>query len=294
MKFEDSGLPPLQLVQDAFEYSRKAVRVDYDAMLKDFQRQMAQAHRENVAMFEQLRKQGKMSEQEYTSNMEQLKAMIEHQLKAGPTLINRELDNSFAKGHVKPARELFTMAESSPPESLAAIMLLECVRSPKDFRAVEKEFGPVVADLLAELLHIEAYEESRKKHLDAAPVEAKRAYYALLISSLDVLGEKAEKLAKSGQPRRIVFPDGQENILFENTKALWGVDKQLDARILEVFNKTAGLLMSKLRLQKDQDGDLSLVAHVPPKPPANGNDGGKKLPVVRKPPGNGSIGGDVF
>lgn len=290
MNFDQSGLPPIQLVQDAFTYSHNYIKATRGAMLKDFERQINRAHRENVTMLEQARSKGQMDEAQYKRELSELENMRNQQLKAGPMLIARELDRLFAKNHVNPARELFRHAERATPEMLAAIMLTECIRSPRDFRAIEGQFGPVVANTLADLLHLEAYTEERRANFAAVPDDVKRAYYAMTISSLENISDQAQQLAKRSPTRRIVFPEGQEDMLFQNTKVVWGIDKKLDARMLEVFNRTAGHVMSKVRFARNQDGDLTLVPHVPPTPPA----GGKNLPAVRKPPGNGSIGGDVF
>lgn len=297
MNFDQSGLPPIQLVQDAFAYSQNHIKSGRGAMLKDFERQINRAHRENVMMLDQTKRQSKMSDEEYKRELQELEELRNQQLKAGPMLISRELDKLFVKNHVAPARELFRSAEKAAPEAMAAIMLAECIRSPKDFRTIEGQFGPVVANALADLLHLEAYIEERKANLVAAPDDVKRAYYAMTIASLETIGEQAEAFAKRNPGRRIVFPEGQEDLLFENTKAIWGMDKKLDERMMAVFNKTAALVMSKVRFAKDQDGDLSLVPYTPPKPPSPPtppNNGGKNLPAVRKPNGNGSIGGDVF
>lgn len=299
MNFDQSGLPPIQLVQDAFTHSLTHVKAGMNEALRNFERQIARAHRENVQMLDVERRQTKMSDEDYQKELAELEQMRDEQLKVGPRLIAQELDRNFVKSHVAPARELFKHAEKAAPEAIAAIMLVECVRSPKDFKAIEAAFGPVVSGMVAELIHIEAYTEDRKANLGGAPDDVKRAYTALTIASLENIGQQAEAFAKRNPGRRIVFPDGQEQQLFENSKVIWGVDKKLEERLISVFNKTAGHVMSKLRFNRDQDGDLALVPYVPPKPPAPPTppkDGGKNLPVVRKPPNNnGSIGGkDVF
>lgn len=296
MNFDQSGLPPIQLVQDAFTYSLNYVKSGYDEMFKDFERQITRAHQANLQMLDEAKRQSNMTDEEYKRERAEMEEMFKQQMQVGPKLVSNELNKKFARDHLVPARELFKNTEKATPEILAALLLVECVRSPKDYKEIEKSYGPVVGNLVAELIHIERYGAQREENLGKASPDIKRAYSVQIIVSMMSAAEQAGQLLKRG--RKPTFPEGHVEELFDTIKLVWGTDKNLDDRMLLVFNKTVELLSAKVRLQKDQDGDIALVPVAPPKPPkpptTPPNNGGKNLPVVRKPPGNGSIGGDVF
>lgn len=290
MKFDESGLPPVKMVQDAFNRSYDVLMATQKEELGKFERQIIRMFRDNMTMLLIERKQGKMPEDVFEREKAQLEEIRKQQMAAGPKLIQNELNRQFVASHLRPALELFRNADKAAPEALVAVMLTESIRSPKDFRAIEKEYGPVVADIIADVGHIEAYPAERTKHLAAASDDAKRAYTALSIASLVNTAERADMFAKRGGGQRMIFPDGQEEHIFKNFQQVWGLDEKLQARMLEVFNIAAEKLLSGYRIEVDAGNTLQLVPFTPPKGPSQGN-----LPATKpKPPGGGSLGGDVF
>lgn len=288
MNFDQSGLPANQLVQDAFNHSYKYLMATTPDLMKSFERQISRMYRDERIMLERSKKN--MSEQEYQETLKELEEGLKEQLKAGPGIIKRQLDREFANSKVRPAQELFRHADKASPEALAAVMLVECIRSPRDFKAIEDNFGPVVATMVSDLIHIEVYASERAKTLDGVSQDVKRAYLASSIAELATVGERAVAFAKQNPGQRMIFPDGHEQTMFDSAKKIWGIDAKLDARLIEVFNKTAEVVLSKFRFEKDADGDLALVPFTPPTPPKQ-ISGPKKPPT---PPGPGNIGGDVF
>lgn len=292
MNFDQSGLPPIQLVQDAFTYSYNYVKSAYDETFKAFEQQITRVHKSNLQMLEDAKRRNKVTEEEYKRELSDFEEMYKQQMKFGPTFVQNQLTMKFTFDHLIPARELFKGSKAASPEVIAALLLVECVRSPKDFKEIEKTYGPVVGGLVSDLIHIEKYVGQREANLAAATPALKTAFSAQLISSLMAAMQQAQTSMKRGMIP--TFPEGHEEELLVDIKRIWGADSDLDDRLLGVFNKTAEMLSSKWRLSKDEDGDVSLVPRTPPKPPTPPNNGGKNLPAVRKPPGNGSIGGDVF
>ena len=65
MNFDQSGLPPIQLVQDAFTFSLNYVKSGYDEMFKDFERQISRAHQANLQMLDEAKRQSNMTDEEY-------------------------------------------------------------------------------------------------------------------------------------------------------------------------------------------------------------------------------------
>lgn len=293
MNFDQSGLPPIQLIQDAYDFSYAFLMSLKNEEMKNFERQITRMFRENLGMLQEEKRRTKMSDEEFQKELADLQQMRQQQMQAGPRLIQNELDRRFRVTHLRPALELFQHADQASPETMAAVLLVECVRSPRDFRRIEATFGPVVADILADMLHIENYQFDRAQNLAAASEQAKRGYTALTIASLENISDRAEVFAKRNPGQRMVFPEGQEQQIFANTQSVWGTDAKLQDRMVEAFNKTAAAVLSKFRLQKDPQGALALVPYAPPKPPST------NVPAIRpKPPknggGDGSIGGDVF
>lgn len=284
MNFTDSGLPNDKLVEEAFNFSRANAQGAQKEALKSFQQQIEIIHNQNMMMLDMDREAGDMKDDEYNRNKLSLERMRDDQLKMGPQLIARELEHMFEKRRVGPAKIAAQNADNATPELVAAIMLIDCVRSPVDYRNVSAKFGETVAGLIAEVVHIDAYPSERETNLSKASADAKRAYQSLLITSLDQIVEQIARAAKESPGQKIMFPPGQEEQIYNDIKNLWGNDKKLDARFLDAFNKASDSAASPFKLEVDADGALDLVKGAV-------KSGGKKPP---KPKGPGGIGGDVF
>jgi hypothetical protein len=289
MKFDQSGLPASKLIEDAFNHSYAHLMSGQTESLNHFKQQIDLAHRQNMMMLEAEKRRG-MPEEEYNKEKAMLERMHGEQLKMGPALIQKEFEKNFSLRRLRPALELNKHSDAATPEALAAILLVDCVRSPRDYIEIEKNFGPAVGRIIAEVVHMEAYPAKRLENLAAADAATKRTYSALTLSNLDLLVEQVAQLAKSNSGQRIVFPQGQEQHIFEAVKISWGNDAKLDARTVDAFNRAAGAVGSLYRIEVKADGQPDLVRGTPPVPPVNKN----KLPAVKGPKGNGSIGGDVF
>jgi len=209
----------------------------------------------------------------------------------GP-MIQKGLLEMFTTKRAGPARELHQNSDGASPEVLAAVMLVDCVRSPIDYENIEKKFGGTVAGLVAEVAHIDAYPTERSENLKKAGADTKRAFIVRALTDMDVATKAIEKASKNPFAR-VMLPPGQEQELFADAQAVWGADKKLDARFLQLFNKFAEAANSTFRAEVDAKGELELVkGAAPAKPPKLLP--GPKGPKPPKPPGNGGIGGDVF
>jgi len=293
MKFSESGLPSHRLVESAFEYSQKNILSRVNDEVRIFTQQVNMSFTQNLMMLDLEKQAGGMSDEEYKREKEQMDRLREQQIKIGPQLIEKELRNIFVTRRVGPAKELVTHADAPGPELLAAVMLVDCVRSPLDYKNVAEKFGPGVADLVAEIVHIDAYPSERVQNLGRAGVDTKRAYTALMISSMEQVLAQVERAAKAKPAQKIVFPPGQEEQIFSDARLIWGADPKLEKRFLDAFNKASTAVSSPYRLEVDAAGALEFVkgATAGPGPKI---DPKKPKPNDPKPPGNGSIGGDVF
>lgn len=286
MNFTESGLPKHQLIEDAFDYSRTNAKGNQKEALKSFQQQIEMIHNQNLLMLDMEKDAGDMKDDEYKRNKQALERMRDDQLKMGPALITRELENMFEKRRVGPAKIAAANADNATPELVAAIMLIDCVRSPVDYKNVSAKFGEGVAGLIAEVVHIDAYPSERDVNLSKASGDAKRAYQSLLITSLDQIVDQIARAAKENPGQKIMFPPGQEEQIYNDIKNLWGNDKKLDAKFLAAFNKASDSAGSPYKLEVDSAGALELVKGSVKAGP------GVKPPKPKGP--DGGIGGDVF
>lgn len=287
MLFKDSGLPNNKLVEDAFNHSRTNAQGNQKEALKSFKQQIEMIHSQNLMMLDMEKDAGGMKDDEYKQNKIALERMRDDQLKMGPQLIARELDNMFEKRRVGPAKIAATHADATSSELVAAIMLIDCVRSPVDFQNINAKFGAKVSGLIAEVVHIDAYPSERDTNLAKASDDAKRAYQALVIMSLDQIVDQIKRAAKENPLQKIMFPPGQEEQIYGDVKNLWGTDKKLDAKFLDAFNKASDAASSPYKLEVGTDGSLELV-----KGSVKAGPGVK--PPKKGPGGPGPGPGDVF
>lgn len=297
MEFKDSGLPQTKLVEDAFNFSKaNALSNEKDAM-KDFKQQIDMIFTQREMMLTMQKEDMGMPEADFEREKKKLEKAREEQMRIGPQLIRQELNNMFVNRRVGLAKEVNTNTENPSEELVAAVMLIDCVRSPLDYKNISEKFGNGVADLIAEVVHIDAYPSEREDNLNKAAPDTKRAYLAMLVASLDGISKQVEKMAKTNPGQKIMFPPGQEETLFRDAQPVWGNDKKLDSRFVEAFNKASASASSPYRLEVDAKGALELVKDNAPPPSANGMKllgPGAKGPKPPKPPGSGGIGGDVF
>lgn len=286
MDFNASGLPKNKLVEEAFNFSRANSQGNSKEALKSFKQQIDMIHTQQMMMLD-ADKEG-MSDAEYKQQKKELEQLRDEQLKMGPGLIVRELENMFEQRRVHPAKLVAANADAASPELLSAILLIDCVRSPLDYKNIATKFGDTVANLIAEVVHIDAYPSERDNNLVKASADTKRAYEGLLITSLEQIVKQITQQAKENPGQKIMFPPGQEEQLYDDVKNVWGNDKKLDKKFMDAFNKAAGAAHSPYTLEIGLQGDLELVkgsvkptGPKPPKPP-------------KGPGGPGGIGGDVF
>lgn len=297
MEFKDSGLPQTKLIEEAFKFSKaNALSNEKDAM-KDFKQQIDMIFTQREMMLDMQKNDMGMPEADYDREKKKLDKAREEQMRVGPQLIRQELNNMFVNRRVGLAKEVQANTENPSEELVAAVMLIDCVRSPLDYKNISEKFGNSVADLIAEVVHIDAYPSEREENLTKSAPDTKRAYLAMLVASLDGISKQVEKMAKTNPNQKIMFPPGQEETLFRDAQPVWGNDKKLDSRFVAAFNKASAAASSVYRLEVDAKGALELVKDSAPPPSANGMKllgPGQKGPKPPRPPGSGGIGGDVF
>jgi hypothetical protein len=288
MKFQESGLPKNKLLEEAFNYSYANVMSYTKEAMEDFTQQIGESHAQNLEALNAAKAAGNMSDEEYQREKKELEKMRDAQLKMGPPMIEKELNRMFKQRRLAPALEILKNSDKSSMELMAAVMLLESVRSPKDYLHVAATFGENIAGLVAELQHIDAYSSERAANLAVAGSDTKRAYVAVIISSLDQIVAQFQQMAKLNPQHKIMFHPGQEEEIYGNIKPLWGNDKKLDQRFVAAFNRTAETTSSSFRMEVNGSGELELIKNNL-KPPSN-NTG----PKPTGPGGKDGLGDPVF
>jgi hypothetical protein len=290
MQFQDSGLPKDKLIETAFDYSRNFTLRARKMALLDFNRQMDEIHATNMLTLDADRAAGKIQEAEYKLNKTMLEKMHDDHLKQGPMLVEQALDGMFVARRVNPALEMAKNSETPESEMIAATLLCECIKSPKDYKTITDKFGARVADLAAEIAHIDAYPDEREKNLAEASSDAKRVYLAWLDASVNNIAEQITQAAQANPPQKLQLPPGHEKQMYTDVTQLWGVDKKLDARFVDAFNRVCEAAGSPFRVEVDDKGALTLVNGAL----APAIKGEPSKPKGPKGPGGGGIGGDVF
>lgn len=286
MEFRESGLPQTKLVEEAFKFSRTNALGNFKEAFAGFKQKIDMMHDQQVTILELEFGNEEMTQEEFDAQKKELDDMHEQQLKMGPMLIKKELLSMFENRRVGLAREIALHSANPSPELVAAVLLIDCVRSPIDYRNISTQFGQGVADLVAEVVHIDAYPSERDTNIINATPDGKRAYLAMLVSSLRHILEQIERSAKTNPGQKVRFPPGQEEQVYADLKSVWGNDPKLDARFIDMFNRVSDAAFSPFKLEADGKGGVDLVKGLPKLPP--------KPPIGPQPPTNGSIGGDVF
>jgi len=280
MKFSESGLSHNRVIEEAFNFSQEGIKSITVELLESFTEQVNTFYADDLEVLNASKKLGEISDEEYEREKAELARIRDTNMKMLPRVAAEEAKNIFRRRSVAPALEIQNNSEKSSPELVAAAILAHAVRSPVDYQKMAAKFGPAISGLVADLLHIEAYPSERAANLAAAGSDTKRVFLAQMVSELTQILEQAEKLAKRQPPQKIMFKPGQEQTLFGNVKVLWGNDKKLDQRMIEVFNSAARITTSPYKIELDAKGKLELVQGAIGTPIKKPRPKGPKGPII--------------
>lgn len=273
MKFHESGLPNHSLVEKAFNYAHSYAMSHEKGALQSFTLQMNMSLQQQMRMLEEDKAAGVVPEDEYKKIKAQMEASFNMQIKQGPMIVRQELERRFVQSLV-PAQEIVRHMPDPAPELLAAVLLVDTVRSPLDFRRIEKTFGNIVGNTIALVHHADIYMAERADVLAGADALTKSAYMALLVAKMGQMVEEAKHRAKFGD--RMIFMPGQEEGLFEAVRSVWDAAAGLQSRMIESFNGATASLGSPYKMEMDEKGQPQLIKGAPPVPPGNRLTGPKK------------------
>ena len=277
MKFEDTNLPQVELVRDAFNHAYANSRTE---LTEIFKQQIEFLYQNQIMSLDMEKAEGRLTEEKYLEIKAQRDNIREGQLKQLPLIVEKQIDPMFSTTKLALVSEIQNHSEApSSPALIAATLLADSVRSVKDYLKLDAKFGGAVSAVAADINEIKAYPDKAEANLAAACSDAKRIVMARMILSLDRIPAQVEKL-KGMTPQ---FPPNEELNVFAQTKALWGNDKKQDKRVVEVFNKAAALLKSPYKIEISETNSAPVLIK-------GGNTPPKALPGPKKP----IIGDDGF
>ena len=206
MEFKDSGLPQNKLVEDAFNYSKKNALAGEKEMLKMVEQQVGMIFEQQKMMLDMAHQTGDLTDDQYEEEKKNFDKQRKMQMDALPAAVQKNLLEMFSAKRLGPARELQQHSDSASPDLLAAVMLVDCVRSPIDYENIEKKFGGGIAGLVAEVAHVEAYPSERSDNLKKAADDTRRAILARLITDLEGVTKEIVKASKNPFNRVMIPP----------------------------------------------------------------------------------------
>ena len=277
MKFEDTNLPQVELVRDAFNQAYANSRTE---LTEIFQQQIDFLYQNQMMNLDADKAEGIITEEKYNEIKAQRENIRAGQLKQLPLIVEKQIDPMFTATKLGLVAEIRNHSEDpSSPILIAAALLSDSVRSVIDYLKIDAKFGPAVSSIAADINELKAYPDKAEANLAAACSETKRIISARMILSLDRIPAQVEKM-KGMTPQ---FPPNEEQNVFAQAKAVWGNDKTQDKRLVDVFNKAATLLKSSYKIEISETNGAPLLIK-------SNNTPQKALPGPKKP----IIGDDGF
>ncbi len=272
MRFEDTGLTKEQIVEDAFNYAYAAFLPEVSSQ---FKQQLDKSYQDQLNQLGELKESGQIDEEQFNKYKTQLDGSLDAQMKRLPQLVEKQAGPLFQQTRISPALELQKHSEKSSPELLAAALLLDTVRDPIDYQKLDAKFGAAVSGVVAEILHIDSHPDAANDNLAAAGGDAKRIVLAEIAANL---GQILSQIEKAPPGSTLKAPLKYEENVFGQLKLLWGNDKKLDTRLVDLFNRTAEGLASSFRIELTDSGAPELVKSTwAPAKPAPGKKKGPRI-----------------
>jgi hypothetical protein len=256
MDFKKTGLLDAPIVQKAYERSwsyhvRKFKNVEKQE-LRSLEDQIA-AQRLKVENAPNLSDADK---QRAFDSLEAQEKRIRAQL---PLQILRARDNDFSGKVIAPAKAVQNSSINGKEEIVTAMLLLNSVRSPRDFQTVQKDFPPAVTGLISEYVHYLSYPSEADTARKELSENAKFMVLADMVASLDEMRRINKTLQPQGKALQLQGGTVQIQKWFETAKDVRGIDKKLDDAFISLFNglnKETGWGFS---INVSESGALSLV-----------------------------------
>lgn len=288
MKFTDSDLLDHKVVREAFEYSQANVLARKSEIIEKIMEQLDMGYQRGLENLEFDKQDKLVTEDQYNKEKKDLERQYNEQIRLLPLMAEKQIEIMFARNRVSPALDIQQNSENPSPELIAAMMLIDCVRSPIDYQNVVKKFGKGIGGIIADVSHLDAYPSEYESNAAKADADVKRVCMARMLTGLAQIVFQAKILSQQKPPQKLMFATGQEKILYEEAKVFWGNDKKLDNKFINSFNQAAQAAGSQYKMEIGIDGGLLLIKDNLSPPPNS-----IKKPI--KPGKSGPvIGDDIF
>lgn len=273
MKFEDTELLKDPAVEKAFNFAQSYVARLAGETKEAMADAVREAYEDELYELEEARDLEEVSKDEYQTCKNELDDMLEKNLSTiTPEAVGMVLHQTLLNGYVGPAMEIQRHSDKPVPALIAAALVADCVRDPVDCKKVEEAFNPAIAGLAAELAHINAYPADSAENTLAASPDAKRLMLAQLCNAH---AQRANAAIKAGPEGGFYFSLSEAKETLEMAGLLFGEDKKLEARLVDVFNHANIIVNSPFRFEVRKDGALELTKGPPKRPDAPKPDAAK-------------------
>ncbi len=288
MVFENTGLPKSESIKDAYEYALKIHVNRFDEELKLAYRALEQRIQQQ---FEQM----KMSGQYNDVQLKDLKNQLDAQARMMKSQVEKQMlenrDADFLTRNIEPAK-ILGETDAENEDTIKAIILLETLRSPKDYDRIREKFGKNVSDIIADVLDYEAYPSEQENKLKTMSDNSKLANLALIVGSAKTFVTIGKTLPQ-GQKMPLVGGTESAKVKIKFASAVRGLNSKLDEVFVNIFNELTKYVDTGVRVEVDDNNKLKAVPikNNPPSGPAGKGVGGDFFGNDNKNPPSGSFGG---
>lgn len=268
LSYKNTGLPENDKIKKAFDFGVKA-------HVRRFDEELNMAHKSIEAQLNQQFDQIKMSGQYNEEQLKQLKKQMNMQMSNIKDQVEHQLmstrDVDFKSRVIEPAKVVAT-SDADAENVVSAILVLETVRSPKDYEALKAELGEEVSGIVAEILDLEAYPSEQATKMGNMSDDSKRANLAIMVGGMQSLADMAKQLP---QGQQLVMMGGRDAARqkIEFASSVRGIDSKLDDMFVEAFNETTKVVDMGVRVEVDKATNTLKAIDIDNKPPAGGAGG---------------------
>lgn len=281
LAFENTGLPENETIKKAYEFGVKS-------HVRRFDEELKMAHKSIDAQLNQQFDMIKMSGQYNEEQLKQLKKQqkqVANQIKdqiENQLMATRDVD--FLARVVGPAK-VVAESDASAENVVSAILVLETVRSPKDYEEIKQGLGDKISGIVAEILDMEAYPSEQTAKIAGMSDDSKRANLAVMVGGMRSLADMAKQLPPEQKLMMVGGKDAAKNKI-DFASAVRGIDSKLDDMFVEAFNDVSKVIDVGVRVEVDADTNTLKAIDVDITPPGIGpGAGGNSGP---------GLGGDFF
>lgn len=267
MDFKETFLPDNQVVRDAFDFTYGFLQSKKVALMRAGEAELRAQHTFDLEDLQRDYDEGVIDDPEKETIFEEEKQGIHQQLSDGLEQLSRSaqvnIENMMWVDFVYPALEVALHTDSGTPDVVAATLLAAYMRSPVDYINARQKFGDKIANLAAEVCHIESYPARREKNIAAASPDAKRICLAFSVAEADVFSAR-HALAVKTKPEialqlRQYLPLEKAERISKDIEMMWGTDKKFDKYLVTVFNRVSDVVAADSRMSIDDDGNLTRI-----------------------------------